>query len=70
MKGELDRYESDIEELFTLAPRTRAVIYLHHIEGLPFASIAEALGLSEENARTIASRGRRDLQHQHRAERP
>jgi RNA polymerase sigma-70 factor, ECF subfamily len=44
-----------------LAPRDRTVVVLHDGYGHTFAEIAALLGISHDNARTIASRARRSL---------
>jgi DNA-directed RNA polymerase specialized sigma24 family protein len=54
-------YPSDLSELLRLAPDDRAVLYLVHVEGLPYGEAAEVLGCSEEAARSRASRARRRL---------
>lgn len=54
-------YPSDLDDLQRLAPDDRAVLYLVHVEGRPFADAAAALGCTEEAARARASRARRRL---------
>ena len=47
--------------LDTLAPRRRAVVVMHELEGLPIASIAGVLGISAVTVRWHLSLGRREL---------
>ena len=54
----------DVEELLTLPPRARAVLYLRIIEGRPFDEIADVLGCSRVAARATASRATRRLRAQ------
>lgn len=54
-------YPSDLSDLLRLAPDDRAVLYLVHVEGLPYSEAAQVLGCSEEAARSRASRARRRL---------
>lgn len=56
-----DPYPSDVADLLRLSPNERAVLFLHDIEGRPFEDVAEMVGISAANARTIASRARRRL---------
>lgn len=58
-----DVYPSDLGELERLAPRARAVLYLHEVEGFPYAEVAAALGGKESSMRRTASRARRSLRH-------
>lgn len=51
----------DVEDVFKLRPRARAVLYLSAVEGRSFAEVAEAVGVTEPAARQIASRVRRKL---------
>lgn len=44
-----------------LPPRERTVIVLHHGHGYTLAEVADLVGVSHDNARTIASRARRKL---------
>jgi RNA polymerase sigma factor (sigma-70 family) len=55
-------YSWELEELRRVSPKARAVLFLHTIEGRPFAEIASLLGCSQVSARVAASRGRRQLQ--------
>jgi RNA polymerase sigma-70 factor (ECF subfamily) len=54
-------YPSDLADLERLGSRSRAVLYLTEVEGWTFAQVAELLGGTEEAARTRASRARRVL---------
>ena len=54
-------YTWDLEELRLVPPRTRAILYLHIIEGWPYADIAEMLGCSQVAARMAATRGRQRI---------
>lgn len=56
-----DGYPSDLDDLFRLSPRTRAVLYMKEVEGRSFLEIAQIVGCSETAARSAASRGRRHL---------
>ena len=49
------------ELLASLGPRERTVLVLHHAYGHSLVDVAALLGISHQNARTIASRGRRSL---------
>lgn len=49
------------EALSKLAPRWRTVIALHHLEGVPFAMIAEHLHITESTAKQMAYRARHKL---------
>ena len=54
-------YPSDLAVLDELTATDRAVVFLADVEGLSFADVAETLGLSENAARSRASRARRRL---------
>ena len=54
-------YPSDLDELERLSPPARAVLYLHEIEGYPYAEIAGMLDTKEASLRRTASRARRVL---------
>lgn len=56
-----DIHPSDLDDLEVLSPKGRAVLYLHEIEGRPFAEIAELLGERESSLRRAATRARRRL---------
>lgn len=58
---DLPRYPSDLDELENLAPKARAVIYLHDIDGYSYAEIARLLDAKEASLRRTASRARRSL---------
>jgi RNA polymerase sigma factor (sigma-70 family) len=47
--------------LETLAPRRRAIVVMHELEGLPIASIASLVGISAITVRWHLSVGRREL---------
>ena len=47
--------------LDTLAPRRRAIVVMHELEGLPIASIAALLGITAITVRWHLSVGRREL---------
>lgn len=49
------------ELLERLSPRERTVLVLHHGYGHSLVDVARLLGISHDNTRTIASRGRRAL---------
>jgi RNA polymerase sigma-70 factor (ECF subfamily) len=57
----LDAYPSDLADLLALAPRVRALLYLVEVEGQPIAPAAEAVGMSNANARVALLRARRRL---------
>ena len=50
-----------VDELLRLAPKARAVLYLHVIEGLPYDEIGGLLGCTAVAARKTASRAKRRL---------
>ena len=50
-----------VDELLRLPPRERAVLYLHIIEGLPYAEVGRLLDCTEMSARKAASRGKHRL---------
>lgn len=54
-------YPSDVADLMRLRPIERAVLYLHDIEGIPFAEAAAMVGITAGNARVTASRARHRL---------
>jgi RNA polymerase sigma-70 factor (ECF subfamily) len=54
-------YAWQVEELLQLSPRSRAVVYLRVIEGLPHAEIARLLECSEPAVRKTMSRAKRQL---------
>ena len=45
-----------VEELLRLPPKSRAVLYLHVIEGMTYAEVGDQLGCSAASARKTASR--------------
>lgn len=56
-----EEYVSDLADLMRLEPVDRALLYLVEVEGVPYREAAETIGVSEEAARTRASRARRRL---------
>lgn len=54
-------YPSDVADLLQLEPPARAVLFLHDIEGLDFATVARMVDMREGAARMLASRSRRRL---------
>lgn len=54
-------YPSDLADLYRLAPKERAALYLHEVEGYRFSEIASMLGCSESAAKKAGSRARRRL---------
>lgn len=50
-----------VDELLRLAPKARAVLYLHVVEGLPYEDIGGLLGCTAVSARKTASRAKRRL---------
>ncbi len=61
-------YISDLADLLTVSPRTRAVLFLTAVEGYSFRETSEIVGCTEVAARKIASRGRKKLRASHEAE--
>lgn len=59
--GRRDDYPSDLADLWALAPRARAVLYLSEVERVPHAEIATSLGITESQSRKLASTARRRL---------
>ena len=51
----------ELEELYALPPKDRAVIHLHYCEGWPTADIARILGVREGTVRSRLSRARQRL---------
>ena len=60
-EAQLAHYASDLEELLQLAPDARALLFMVEVEGHSYAEAAVVLGISEDAARTRASRARRQL---------
>lgn len=56
-----DEHPSDLADLERVGPVARAVLFLVEVEGWTFADAAHQLGMTEEAARTCASRARRRL---------
>jgi RNA polymerase sigma-70 factor (ECF subfamily) len=50
-----------VSELLRLAPKARAVLYLHVVEGVPYDEIGDLLGCTAVSARKTASRAKRRL---------
>jgi RNA polymerase sigma-70 factor (ECF subfamily) len=59
--GAREGYPSDLDDLMTLRPVARAVLYLREIEGRSHAEIAAVLGRTEVGVRSIASPAKRQL---------
>ncbi len=57
----IDQFPSDLADLLALPPRERAVLYLHHVDGLPYDEVAELVGCTAAAARKAAERGRSRL---------
>lgn len=60
-EGTVDAYPSDLDDLDSLEPRARAVLYLTEVEGYTSQQVAAAVGITSANARKIAERSRRQL---------
>jgi RNA polymerase sigma-70 factor (ECF subfamily) len=58
---EMSHYSWELEELRSVSPKSRAVLYLRIIEGWPYADIGKMLGCSHVSARVAASRGKQQL---------
>ncbi len=56
-----DVYPSDLDDLESLDPRSRAVLYLTEVEGYDFETVGRLVGIRSANARKIAERSRRRL---------
>lgn len=56
-----DAYPSDLDDLEHVTPQERVVLYLHHVDGLPFTDIAATVGSTPDAVRQAASRARRHL---------
>jgi DNA-directed RNA polymerase specialized sigma24 family protein len=54
-------YPSDLQDLMTISPRSRAAVYLRTVEGRDYDEIADLLGCRVSTARSITSRGLRRL---------
>lgn len=59
--GARDEYPSDLAYLFEIGPTARAILYLHEVEGWPYADIGRLLGMREASVRKAAERARRQL---------
>jgi RNA polymerase sigma-70 factor, ECF subfamily len=53
-----------LRSLLTLPPKDREAIYLHYVEGQPFAEIGQVLGVSETAARVRVHRALQKLRRQ------
>ena len=51
-------FPSDLADLLVLPPRQRAVLYLHHIDGLSYDEVGVLVGCTAAAARKAAERGR------------
>lgn len=56
-----DSYPSDLAYLAELSPLARAVLYLHHVDGLRMEEVATVLGMRASSVRQLATRARRQL---------
>ena len=56
-----DAYPSDLAHLAELPPVSRAVLFLHYVEGRTFEEIAGVLGMRPDAVRQAAHRARRQL---------
>jgi RNA polymerase sigma-70 factor (ECF subfamily) len=52
-------YPADIEGILDLPPRHRAILYLVEVEDVPYAEVAEQLGITTVAARAMANRARK-----------
>ena len=57
-----DAYPSDLGHLAALPATSRAVLFLHYVEGRSFEEIAGGLGMRSDAVRQTAHRARRQLQ--------
>jgi RNA polymerase sigma-70 factor (ECF subfamily) len=58
-EGWLPSYPADLEAILDLPPRQRAILYLVEVEGVPYAEVAEQLGMTTMAARAMANRARK-----------
>ena len=58
-EGSWPSYPADIEAILDLPPRQRAILYLVEVEGVPYAEVAEQLGMTTMAARAMANRARK-----------
>jgi DNA-directed RNA polymerase specialized sigma24 family protein len=56
-----DAYPSDVQDLLSLPPRARAVVFMRAVEGRSYAEIAAAVGCREATARATVTRALRKL---------
>jgi RNA polymerase sigma-70 factor (ECF subfamily) len=54
----LPSYPADLEAILDLPPKHRAILYLVEVEGVPYAEVADQLGMTVPAARSMASRAR------------
>jgi RNA polymerase sigma factor (sigma-70 family) len=59
--GAGDHYPSDVQDLLSLPPQARAVVFMREVEGRSYAEIADAVGCREATARATAARARHRL---------
>jgi RNA polymerase sigma-70 factor (ECF subfamily) len=52
-------YPADIEAILDLPPKHRAVLYLVEVEGVPYAEVADQLGMTVAATRAMAGRARK-----------
>jgi RNA polymerase sigma-70 factor (ECF subfamily) len=60
--GAVDAYPSDLGHLAALPATSRAVLFLHYVEGRSFEEIAGLLAMRSDAVRQAAHRARRQLQ--------
>lgn len=58
-----DHYPSDLAHLAQLDPTSRAILYLHDLEGVLLETVAHLLGLKASAVRQRSSRAHRKLRH-------
>lgn len=59
--GRYDQLDRAMEALEILAPQQAQCVQLHALAGLPYAQVAEIVGITESAAKTYAFRGRKQL---------
>lgn len=57
----LDHYPSDVSFLELISPIERAVLFLHHVEGISLREVGAQLGMTEAASKQVATRARRRL---------
>ncbi|MFB7600807.1 RNA polymerase sigma factor [Streptomyces sp. NPDC056160] len=60
--GRYDRLDRAMEALETLSPLQAQCVQLHALGELPYAQVAEIVGITESTAKTNAFRGRKQLE--------